>query len=98
MTTRVRALLLCGGKSSRFGSDKLLADLDGQPLVAHSARHLLAGAGNALAVIPKGSRSLMRVLDDAGCDVLESADCARGMGASLAAGVRASPDAPGWIV
>ena len=98
MTTSVRALLLCGGKASRFGSDKLLAILDRQPLVDHAARHLLAGAGNALAVIPSGSKALRRVLDDAGCDVLESADCARGMGASLAAGVRASGEARGWIV
>jgi molybdenum cofactor cytidylyltransferase len=98
MTTRVRALLLCGGKSTRFGADKLLADLDGQPLVAHSVRHLLAGAGNGLAVIPPGSKALRRALDDAGCDVLESVDCVRGMGASLAAGVRATVDASGWIV
>jgi len=98
MTTRVRALLLCGGKSSRFGSDKLLADLDGEPLVAHSARHLLAGVGNALAVVPAGSKALKRALDDAGCGVLETSDCARGMGASLAAGVRATEGAAGWIV
>ncbi|HLX22296.1 MAG TPA: nucleotidyltransferase family protein [Usitatibacter sp.] len=98
MTTPVRALLLCGGKSSRFGADKLLADLDGHPLVSQSARHLMAGAGNALAVIPPNSKVLRRVLDDAGCKVLESRDCERGMGASLAAGVRAIPDAGGWIV
>ncbi len=96
--TTVRALLLCGGKSSRFGADKLLADLDGQPLVAHSARHLLAGAGDALAVIPPHSKALRRALDDSGCEVLESEDCTRGMGASLAAGVRATADAGGWIV
>jgi molybdenum cofactor cytidylyltransferase len=98
MTTRVRALLLCGGKSTRFGADKLLADLNGQPLVDHSARHLHAGAGDVLAVIPTGAKALRRVLDDAGCDVLESPDCVRGMGASLAAGVRATSDAGGWIV
>ncbi len=96
--TTVRALLLCGGKSSRFGADKLLASLDGQPLVAHSVRHLLAGVGNALAIIPTGSKALRRALDDAGCDVLESPDCVRGMGATLAAGVKSTSDAGGWIV
>ena len=30
--------------------------------------------------------------------MLESPDCIRGMGASLAAGVAATPDATGWIV
>jgi molybdenum cofactor cytidylyltransferase len=98
MTTLVRALLLCGGKSSRFGADKLLANVDGLPLVAHSVRHLIAGAGNALAVIPPHHKALRHALDDAGCDVLESPDCERGMGASLAAGVRATSDAGGWIV
>jgi molybdenum cofactor cytidylyltransferase len=98
MTTQVRALLLCGGKSTRFGADKLLANLDGQPLVAHSVRHLLAGAGNALAVIPPNSKALRHALDDAGCDILESPDCLRGMGASLAAGVKAMGDASAWVV
>ena len=98
MPTQIRALLLCGGLSTRFGSNKLLAMLDGEPLVSRSARNLLAGAGNALAVVPVGSEALRRALDDAGCEVIESPDCERGMGASLAAAVAASATADGWIV
>ena len=98
MPSQIRTLLLCGGLSTRFGSNKLLAMLDGEPLVARSARNLIAGAGSALAVIPTGSEELHRVLDDAGCTVIESPDCARGMGASLASGVAASATADGWIV
>jgi len=94
----LRALLLCGGRSSRFGSDKLLADWNGGTLVAASAASLLEGAGNALAVIPPGSALLRRALEGAGCDVLESPDTRRGLGASLAAGVAHAPDAGGWIV
>jgi molybdenum cofactor cytidylyltransferase len=93
-----RGILLCGGSASRFGSDKLLAPFRGAPLVAHSARHLVAGAGNALAVIPLGAADLRRALEAEGCDILESADTRRGLGASLAAAVAASPDAAGWIV
>jgi len=37
-------------------------------------------------------------LREAGCEVLESPDSARGLGASLAAGVKASRDAGGWLV
>lgn len=33
--TRVRGLILAGGKSSRFGSDKALAVLHGRPLLQH---------------------------------------------------------------
>ena len=94
----IRALLLCGGRSSRFGSNKLLAPFDGEPLVARSARNLMAGAGRVLAVVPVGADALARVLDDAGCDILASPESARGLGASLAAGVAASADARGWIV
>ncbi len=100
----IRGLLLCGGKSSRFGSDKLLHPRGGgdpartEPLVFHSARNLAAGAGNALAVIPLGATELRRILESAGCDILETKDTQRGMGASLAAGVAASAGAAGWIV
>lgn len=98
MAAQLRALLACGGRSSRFGSDKLSAMLDGEPLVAHSARNLLAGAGNALAVIPPGARRLRDILEGAGCEILESTDCARGLGGTIAAGVAASASADGWIV
>ena len=99
----IRGLLLCGGKSSRFGSDKLLFRHSREggsplPLVANSARHLVEGAGNALAVIPVAAAELRRVLEDAGCEILESHDTARGLGASLAAGVAHAASADGWIV
>lgn len=98
MSTGIRGLLLCGGAALRFGSEKLLADVDGQPLVSWSARNLVNGVGNALAVIPPGNKALARVLETAGCEVLESNDTSRGLGASLAAGVRHTPAADGWIV
>ena len=101
----IRGLLLCGGSSSRFGSDKLLhrhsrasGPVEAQPLAVQSARHLIEGAGNALAVIPMGAAELRRLLEEAGCEILESPHTVRGMGASLAAGVAASSDADGWIV
>ena len=94
----IRGLLLCGGKSSRFGSDKLCVTIDSSPLVAHSARHLLEGIGNALAVVPPGAAALRQALESAGCEILESPNTARGLGASLAAGIEATPDADGWIV
>ena len=98
MAGDVRGILLCGGRASRFGSDKLLAPLRGATLVSHSARNLVAGAGNALAVVPTGAAALRRALEAAGCDVLESPDTSRGLGASLAAGIAHSAQAAGWIV
>lgn len=72
--------------------------LEGEPLVARSARHLLAGAGNALAVIPTNAQRLREILEGEGCDILESNDCARGLGATIAAGVAASASSDGWVV
>ena len=94
----IRGILLCGGSARRFGSEKLLAPLRGTPLAAHSARNLVAGAGNGLAVIPMGSAALRHVLEEAGCEILETSDTLRGMGASLAAAVAASSGAVGWVV
>jgi len=97
----IRGLLLCGGRSSRFGSDKLLVRAsasEARALAALAAINLISGAGNALAVIPPGAAALRRLLDEAGCAILESAATARGLGASIAAGVAASAHADGWIV
>ena len=94
----IRGILLCGGRSSRFGSDKLCVAVDGTPLVARSARNLMQGVGSVLAVIPAGSTSLRAILEGAGCEILESPHTVRGLGASLASGVSASAEAQGWIV
>jgi len=98
----IRGLLLCGGRATRFGSDKLLTEvriggLDG-PLVTHAARNLIAGVGNALAVLPPGAAPLRNALERAGCQILESDRTSEGMGASLAAAVEAAGPADGWIV
>ncbi len=71
---------------------------DGTPVAVATARHLAAGADRVLAVTRPGRDALVGVLREAGCEVLETADCERGMGASIAAGVRASPDADGWLI
>ena len=102
----VRGLLLCGGTATRFGSDKLLAlppvsagaPAPGESLVEMAARNLIAGAGNALAVIRPGAHKLRATLERAGCSVVESRNCERGIGESLAAAVAASRDAAGWVV
>jgi molybdenum cofactor cytidylyltransferase len=49
-------------------------------------------------VIPLGKPDLRRALEAVGCEILETDRTARGMGASLAAGVEASARHEGWIV
>lgn len=96
---RPRPLLLAGGSATRFGSQKLLADFRGAPLVAHAARRLAEGSGaTVLAVVPVGATALRAVLEPLGCEVIESDRTALGQGGSLAAAVEASAEAGGWIV
>jgi molybdenum cofactor cytidylyltransferase len=96
-------ILLAAGYGSRFDPsglhDKLLATLpDGTPVVFQSARRLLSVVSRVVAVVRPGSEKLAEVLNEAGCDVMFSIDAERGMGATLAAAVRATHDAEGWLV
>jgi molybdenum cofactor cytidylyltransferase len=77
----------------------LLAPLpNGMPVVFQSARRLLAVATEVIAIVRPGAEKLSGVLNEAGCMVIFSADAERGMGATLAAAVRATSDADGWLV
>ncbi len=92
-------VLLAAGAGSRFGGDKLLARLpDGTPIGVRAARTLRSGVDRALAVVRPGDVALARLLEAEGLDVAVFPGADDGMGASLAFGVAAAPDADGWIV
>jgi molybdenum cofactor cytidylyltransferase len=92
-------LLLAGGSSSRFGGNKLEHPLvDGTPMVMQAARRLAAHCDLTLTVVRPGMAHWAPVLEAEGIAVLECAHAALGMGHSLAAGVRASAEAAGWII
>lgn len=98
-----QGILLAAGLGSRFDpsgrQDKLLQTLaDGRPLLWHSAHHLASALPAPLAVIRPGQDVRRRVLEAAGCRVLEAASACAGMGAALAAAVQASTEASGWVV
>lgn len=96
----IAGILLAAGKSSRFGSQKLLARLpapDGRRIIEASAANLLAAVGRVIAVTSRDDL-LMRVLDDCGCQVVVNERAHEGMGTSIAAGVHASRDAQSWII
>ena len=96
----IRGILLAGGAGVRVGGAKLLAAFPGDPVPigVRAAQSLREGVGNALAVVRAGDTPLAQALREAGCEILESPDCARGLGASLAAGVKASREADGWLI
>ena len=95
-------ILLAAGSGVRFGGDKLLAPLrDGDAGAAvgvTACRNLIAAVPEVVAVVRPGDAPLAAALAAAGARVVECAQAADGMGASLACGVRAAPDADGVIV
>ncbi|CAI8695931.1 NTP transferase domain-containing protein [Burkholderia pyrrocinia] len=99
----VTGVLLAGGLGQRFDpsglQSKLLARLpDGTPIAVAAAHRLAAATADVIAVVRPGAEKLAILLNEAGCQVVYAPDASRGMGASLAAGVRATPDSNGWLV
>ena len=92
-------VLLAAGAGTRFGGGKLLARLpDGTPLGVRAARTLRSAVDTALAVVRPTDVTLARLFEAEGLDVAVFPKADDGMGASLAFGVRAAPDADGWII
>ena len=93
------AILLAAGASSRFGTDKLLHPLaDGEPIGVRAARNLIDAVPDTLAVVRQGDRDLIGAFTDLGLRVIENPWTDRGMGTSLALGVKASSEADGWLI
>jgi len=97
-------ILLAAGRGTRFGGDKLLAQLAsssglaGECVGATACRHLLAALPRVIAVVRPGDAELAAALGAAGARIVRCVDADDGMGASLACGVRATKDAGGWVV
>ena len=90
---RIAAVVLAAGRSTRMGpSNKMLADIAGQPMVRRVAEAALASKATAVLVVtghmaPEVSSAL------AGLDVtlVANPDFATGLASSLKAGIRALP-------
>jgi molybdenum cofactor cytidylyltransferase len=100
----VRGILLAAGYSKRFGSNKLLQALPegsadaGTPIALAAARHFIEVLPESIAVVRPRAQKLAGILRNAGCNTVVCKNAGEGMGTSLAAGVRATSDADGWIV
>jgi molybdenum cofactor cytidylyltransferase len=93
-------ILLAAGSGTRFGSHKLLHPLsDGTPMAVAALRNLAQGVDKIIVVVRPGDTELTNLLArEKAAQVLPCANANQGMGASLACGVCAAPDAKGWII
>jgi molybdenum cofactor cytidylyltransferase len=99
----IHAVVLAAGRGRRMGGAKHLREVTGAdgrraPLLAHVIRHLrpldLAGI---TAVLRPGDVDGERVAVDAGAHAVAAESADEGRAASVRAGVRAAPDARGWL-
>lgn len=87
------AVLLAAGASTRMGENKLLMEIEGEPMVRRAARRALdAGCAPVVVVLGHESAQVRKAL--AGLDVrfAESGDPTGPTSASLHAGLRALPE------
>ncbi len=90
---KVAIILLAAGGSTRMrGGDKLLEIIDGEPLLARSARMALeSGAGEVIAVTGANRAARESVLAGLPLRIVANENWREGMGRSIATGVAALP-------
>jgi molybdenum cofactor cytidylyltransferase len=98
---RIAALLLAAGRSTRMGGpNKLLAEVDGTPMVARVARRLLGSKARPIvAVLGNMAEAVDAALGRLPLERVHNPDFAQGLSTSLKSGLAALPvDVDGVIV
>ncbi|GJD68993.1 nucleotidyltransferase family protein [Methylobacterium gnaphalii] len=90
---RIGAVILAAGRGTRFGPEpKLLALLDGEPLVRHVARAALASpAQPVIVVVGAHAVAIGAALDGLDLHLVDNPDHAAGLSTSLRVGLAAMP-------
>jgi molybdenum cofactor cytidylyltransferase len=97
---RIAALLLAAGRSSRMGANKMLAEIDGRPMVARTAQRLLSShARPIIAVLGNQADEVDGALGKLPIARVINPDFAEGLSTSLIRGLTALPaDIDGVVV
>ena len=93
----IYGVLLAAGFSTRFGSNKLLAEINSMPMIKHSAA-ALAPCDRIIAVVRSEDADVVSVLNSLDVECVINPDPERGMAYSIACAVNASLDAGGWCL
>ncbi len=90
---KIGTVVLAAGLSSRMGSNKLLAAVDGKPLVRHAVEATLASAADPVIVVTGNAGPEVRTaLVDLPVQFVENPDFTKGLSTSLRSGLSALPD------
>jgi molybdenum cofactor cytidylyltransferase len=98
---RIAAVILAAGRSTRMGgSNKLLAELDGKPLLLHAVDAALASRARPVFVVAGNEADRVHtVLANRPVKVIDNPDFTEGLSASLSCGLRAlNDDVDGAVV
>ena len=87
----IAGLLLAGGASRRFGSNKLVAPLGDRPVVRWSAEALAAAVDVVYVVVPARADAVRAALDGIAVRWVENRHSHKGLASSIRTGVSALP-------
>ncbi len=88
---RVAAVVLAAGQSSRMGSNKLLADVKGQPMIRRTVAAMRQAADVTVVVTGRDADGIAAALDGLPVTLVHNPHFAEGMSTSLRAGIEALP-------
>jgi len=88
---RVAAVVLAAGQSSRMGSNKLLADVNGQPMIRRTVAAMRQAADLTVVVTGRDAEGIAVALDGLPVTLVHNPKFAEGMSTSLRAGIEALP-------
>ena len=90
------AIVPAAGRAERFGGGKLIAEVDGQPLLDHTLRSLLDGGIERVIVVmaPGAAFPTVTLLNDPRVSLTVNPDPARGMFSSIQQGLGAAEGEP----
>lgn len=89
--SRFAAIVLAAGMSSRMGSNKLLADLDGQPLIKRTVERVKASGVDEVIVVTGHQASAVRAALSH-VRIVHNPEFTSGLASSLRAGIQAAWD------
>ena len=87
----IAGLLLAAGGARRFGTQKLVATLDGAPLVRHAASHLANDVDALVIVVGASSDALRAALVGIPAVLVDNQDWQQGLATSIRLGISALP-------